>query len=145
MAINFGVANVEEKQRLGVANQKLKGPLEVVRAHARALMTKKGNLHFGSDTPSGPLYTQFPGYNGRAEITHWAELGVPLVDIFKALTYENAKLLKFENTIGSVEKGQRADLLLLKQNPLETVRAYDSIEWVILEGKAVEREQLAAE
>ncbi len=41
--------------------------------------------------------------------------------------------------IGTVEVGKRADLLLLKENPLIDVAAYDTIEYLIEVGKAIER------
>ena len=142
MSNNLG--QLSPKERTQAFSEKFNLALENVRAHTRALLAEGVKLQFGSDTPSGPLYTQFPGFNGREEITRWAETGVPLKTLFQALTYRNAELLGLENTIGSVEEGKQADLLLLKQNPLENVNAYDSIEWVILKGEAMEREQLAA-
>jgi imidazolonepropionase-like amidohydrolase len=44
--------------------------------------------------------------------------------------------------LGSIEVGKRADLLLLKENPLANVSAYDSIETVFLNGEAIGREAL---
>jgi imidazolonepropionase-like amidohydrolase len=49
-----------------------------------------------------------------------------------------------DDEIGSVAKNKVANLLLLGKNPLTDVTAYDSISWVILNGQAIEREQLAA-
>ncbi|MFA9274054.1 MAG: hypothetical protein ACEQSE_04190 [Candidatus Aquirickettsiella gammari] len=46
--------------------------------------------------------------------------------------------------IGSVEPGKQADLLLLQQNPLKSVAAYDSITQVILRGKVHARASLSA-
>ena len=43
-----------------------------------------------------------------------------------------------------VEVGKRAELLLLRENPLEDIAAYDSIEYVIVGGKAIERSSLSA-
>jgi len=101
-------------------------------------------LVFGSDTPSGPIYTQFPGYNGRQEMNRWLEMGISLPQLFKAMTIRNAKLLKLDHEIGSVEEGKQADLLLVSKNPLEDITAYDTIRWVILKGKPLEREKLSA-
>lgn len=145
MAVNYGIKELAKDRRIDAAESKLKGPLETVKIHTGALLSEKVSLQFGSDTPSGPLYTQFPGFNGREEMSRWAELGVPLLTLFRALTYHNAKLLRLERSIGSVEEGKQADLLLLQENPIESVSAYDSIEWVILQGKAIEREQLSTD
>jgi len=105
---------------------------------------KKPLLVFGSDTPSGPIYTQFPGLNGRKEMDHWIAMGVSLPDLFKAMTVGNAQRMGLEDEIGSIAKNKIANLLLLGKNPLDDVTAYDSISWVILQGQPVEREQLSA-
>ena len=108
-------------------------------------LNKKSLLVFGSDTPSGPIYTQFPGLNGRMEMNRWVAMGIPLTDLFKALTIGNAKRMRLEKEIGSVAKYKQADLLLLEKNPLEDVAAYDSISWIILKGKLIARESLSAQ
>jgi len=95
-------------------------------------------------TVAGPVYAQLPGLNGHDEIHNWAEQGVSAQKIFHALTTRNAKLLGLEDSLGSVDKGKRADLLLLTQNPLESVAAYDTIVWVIANGRPVARTELAA-
>ncbi len=50
--------------------------------------------------------------------------------------------MRLDKHIGSVEKGKRAHLLLLRANPLESVEAYNSIETVFLAGKAIPRDTL---
>lgn len=108
------------------------------------LAKQKSLLTFGSDTPSGPIYTQFPGLNGRREMQHWIDMGVTLPDLFQALTIGNAKKMGLENEIGSVANNKTANLLLLSKNPLKDISAYDSISWVILKGKPIAREALSA-
>ncbi len=111
---------------------------------SRQLRTQGAHLVFGSDTPSGPIYTQFPGLNGRLEIQRWHELGIDPPEIFRALTINNAQVLGLERDLGSVEKSKLADLLILAENPLTSVDAYDSIQWVILRGTPIKRDSLSA-
>lgn len=118
--------------------------LDRVKTVSNKLVQSKSLLVFGSDTPSGPFYTQFPGYNGRQEMNRWLEMGISLPQLFKAMTLGNAKLIGLENEIGSIEKGKQADLLLLGKNPLEDITAYDSISLVILDGRPIERVKLSA-
>jgi hypothetical protein len=119
--------------------------LERVKLLTQQLNAKnKSLLVFGSDTPSGPIYTQFPGLNGRKEMDHWIAMGISLPDLFTAMTIGNAKKMGLEKEIGSVEKNKIANLLLLRKNPLDDVTAYDSVNWVILKGKPIMREQLSA-
>jgi imidazolonepropionase-like amidohydrolase len=44
--------------------------------------------------------------------------------------------------VGTIEVGKRADLVLLRENPLASVAAYDTVEVVFLEGEPIEREAL---
>jgi imidazolonepropionase-like amidohydrolase len=107
----------------------------LARHHARLL--------FGTDTPSAPIYTNPPGLNGFYEMRRWIGAGVTTKQLFEAATIENARILHLEREIGTVEKGKRAHLLLLRANPLESVEAYNSIETVFVAGKAIARETLA--
>lgn len=119
-------------------------PLTTVRKMTAALHENGAHLLFGSDTPSGPFYTQFPGINGRWEMDRWLEAGMSLQELFSALTINNARAMGLEKNIGSVEVGKQADLLLLSANPLLDVRAYDAIDKVILRGQVHQRATLSA-
>ena len=46
---------------------------------------------------------------------------------------------------GTVEKGKRANLLLPRGNPLESIEALDRIEKVMLNGNVLTRSTLAAD
>lgn len=120
-------------------------PLAAVQAFTQVMAKRGGDLVFGSDSPSGPVYTQFAGVNGHDEITRWAEQGITPKALFLALTVRNAKLLGLSEELGSIAQGKRADLLLLRNNPLKAASAYDTIEWVVVKGKPVWRETLAAQ
>jgi len=101
-------------------------------------------LIFGSDTPGVDGFGNPPGLNGRLELQNWVEAGVPLPMILRAATLDNANALRLSHELGSIEVGKRADLLLLKHNPLENISAYDSIETIFLDGVAIARESLRA-
>ena len=120
-------------------------PLSTVRRMTSQLSKDGAHLLFGSDTPSGPFYSQFPGVNGRWEMDRWLETGLSLTNLFTAMTIDNARALGVEKSLGSVQVGMQANLLLLKDNPLSTVSAYDTIQQVILNGKAHERKIFSAE
>ena len=94
-------------------------------------------LIFGSDTPGVDGFGNPPGLNGRLELQNWADAGVPLPLILRAATLDNAKALRLSHEVGSIQVGKRADLLLLKHNPLESISAYDSIETIFLNGEPV--------
>ena len=103
-----------------------------------------GQLLFGSDTPSDPTFANPPGLNGRIEMDRWVASGVSPAQLFAAATITNAEFFGLAGEIGTVEVGKRADLLLLKENPLKDIAAYDTIEYVIVGGRVIERSALSA-
>ncbi|WP_370980988.1 amidohydrolase family protein [Agaribacterium sp. ZY112] len=119
-------------------------PIKRASVVVQQLAQHDARLLFGSDTPSGPFYTQFPGLNGYLEIQRLAEAGVPLPAILHALTLANAKALGLEEQLGSIDVGKRANLLVLNDNPLTSAQAYNSIETVILHGEVHQRHTLSA-
>jgi imidazolonepropionase-like amidohydrolase len=106
------------------------------------LARNNGRLLFGTDTPSAPVYTNPPGLNGFYEMHRWIGAGVSTKQLFRAITIENARIMRLDREIGSIEKGKRAHLLLLRANPLDNVEAYNTIETVFLAGKPIPRETL---
>ena len=72
------------------------------------------------------------------------EAGIPLETIFRAATFNNAKAFHLESFYGGVEIDKVANLLILKSNPLKSIKAYDDIEMVIIRGKMIAREELSA-
>jgi len=101
-------------------------------------------LLFGTDTPAAPIYTNPPGLNGFFEMRRLIAAGVSLEQLFRAATIDNARVMRLDREIGSIEKGKRAHLLLLRANPLESVEGYNTIETVFLGGRAIPRESLSA-
>lgn len=111
---------------------------------AKYLSEQNGNFIFGSDTPAMNMFTNPPGYNGFLEMKHMFDAGISLEKIFRATTYNNAKAFHLETLYGGVEKGKKANLLILKSNPLKYINAYIDIETVIIGGKFIPREELSA-
>ncbi|MGA7511730.1 MAG: amidohydrolase family protein [Candidatus Sulfotelmatobacter sp.] len=122
----------------------LSAAIERTRATFKIMLQDHVFLVFGSDTPGVDGFGNPPGLNGRLELQNWADAGAPLSLILRAATLDNATALGLSHELGSIEVGKRADLLLLKENPLGNVSAYDSIEKIFLNGEPVAREALRA-
>ncbi|MBY0574669.1 MAG: amidohydrolase family protein [Undibacterium sp.] len=140
--LSLSTTNPDEQYQ--VTKKQYQKPLNTVKRMTAQLSADGAKIMFGSDTPSGPFYTQFPGINGRWEMDRWLETGMSLSKLFAALTIENARALKLDKEIGSIEVGKQANLLLLTKNPLDAVSGYDSIEQVIVAGKIHPRASLSA-
>jgi imidazolonepropionase-like amidohydrolase len=119
-------------------------PIARVKAATEYLLAHDGELFFGSDTPSDLTFANPPGLNGRIELGRWAEAGATPDRILRAATIDAARFFGLDGEIGTVEAGKRADLLLLDENPLESINAFDTIKFVIVNGKASPRETLSA-
>jgi imidazolonepropionase-like amidohydrolase len=99
---------------------------------------------FGTDTPSSPTYANPPGLNGWLEMHRLVEAGVTPAQIFRAATLANAEALGLSGDIGTVQPRKRANLLLTRKDPTQTIEAYDEIVTVILRGRVLDRSELAA-
>jgi imidazolonepropionase-like amidohydrolase len=111
----------------------------------RYLYERGQTMLLGSDTPSAPTYGNQPGYDTFREMRLMAQAGIPLSDVFRAATINNARRLGIDRDYGTLEKGKVANLLLLEANPLADVEAWSKIDTVILHGDPIDRETLAAD
>jgi len=73
------------------------------------------------------------------------DAGLTPAQLFRAATLTNAEALGLSKDIGTVQVGKRANLLLLHQDPTQTIHAYDHIERVILHGRVLDPQALAAD
>ncbi|MEZ4993206.1 MAG: amidohydrolase family protein [Saprospiraceae bacterium] len=74
------------------------------------------------------------GFAYAREMELLVKAGMSNAEVIVAATMENARYFQVEDRLGSIEAGKQADLILLKENPLEDIRAIRSIERVMLNG-----------
>lgn len=122
----------------------LEAPLRRQRQVVAYLASKDANFLFGTDTPSSPTYGNVPGLNGYLEMQNLHNAGLTLAQLFKAATINNARAFHLEADVGSIEPGKLANLVLMKNSPLQDIRAYDSVDTVWVRGKPAARDSLAA-
>jgi imidazolonepropionase-like amidohydrolase len=133
-----------DRFRSGGQEASIRGTISRAAEVTQLLAAANARLLFGSDTPSDLLYTNPPGLNGRLEMDNWIAAGVSNEKLFRALTIDNARMLRLEDKIGTVQPGKTANLLLLRANPLQSVTAFDTIETVFLHGRPIARRELSA-
>lgn len=108
------------------------------------LAGRKAKILFGTDTPSSPSYANPPGLNGFLEMQQLVAAGMTPAEVFRAATLTNAEALRWSAEIGSVEEGKRANLLLMRADPTRSAEAYASIVKVIVGGRVLDAQDLAA-
>jgi imidazolonepropionase-like amidohydrolase len=122
-----------------------RGPIRRVRLVTGYLAAGSANFLFGTDTPSAPTYGNLPGLNGYLEMQQLHEAGLSLEQIFKAATINNARELKLDSQVGTIQPGKVANLVLLRKSPLASLDAYDTVVTVWVHGTQVPRNSLAAQ
>lgn len=85
---------------------------------------------------SGIPFVPF-GESIHDEMACMAEAGIPADAIISMATYGNAKALGLEKSIGSIEAGKEADLILLGSDPLSDIAATKDIRLVLKHGKVM--------
>ncbi|MGH7495625.1 MAG: amidohydrolase family protein [bacterium] len=92
-------------------------------------------LTVGTDTPTPWI---IPGASYHEEMQLCAEAGIPSKEVLRMATSNAAVALGRENEIGTVAPGKHADLVVLGENPLDTIQNTQKIALVIKAGKIYE-------
>jgi len=74
----------------------------------------------------------------RLELQLLQEAGLSNAQIIVAATKHGAEICGIDREVGTVEIGKRADLLIVKGNPLEDLEALTRVRYVIKDGRIVE-------
>ena len=72
------------------------------------------------------------------ELETMQEAGMTIPEIIKAATINAARAYGIDDHLGSITKGKQADLVLLNNNPLESLTNLNAIDHVFKDGQALE-------
>ncbi len=84
---------------------------------------------YGTDAPITPHGTN------AVEFHFLVEAGLTPIQAIQSATITPAKWLGADENVGSIETGRFADIIAVKQNPLENIRALEDVQWVMKGGK----------
>ncbi len=68
------------------------------------------------------------------ELAAMQQSGMSMWEILQSSTINGARAINKADVFGSIEKGKRADLVLLNKNPLDSIANWKKIDWVINKG-----------
>lgn len=102
----------------------------------RTLHAAGANILAGTDTPMPWIY---PGYSLHDELERLVDCGLDPAQALRTATLGAAKLLGLEADRGTIERGKRADLVLLDADPLRDARNLRRIRAVVLAGRLLRR------
>ena len=82
-----------------------------------------------------PLRNSPPGFGLHEELLHLTQAGLTPFEALRAATYEPARFLGALDSLGTVEVGKLADLVLLTANPVTDIRNSSRTAYVITNGR----------
>jgi imidazolonepropionase-like amidohydrolase len=83
----------------------------------------------------------FPGFSLHDELALLVEGGLTPMEALQAATLGPARFLGEERTMGTIQKGRVADLVLLDADPLADIHNTQRIDAVVLRGRYLGREE----
>lgn len=84
----------------------------------------------------------FPGFSLHDELELLVDAGLSPMESLQAATRNAAEFSDRLETLGTVEVGKIADLVLLNENPLDDIRNTTKISTVLFNGRVYDRERL---
>jgi len=130
---NFAPANDRYKNRFGPEKYPvLRNLLAIQRKLLKALSEQGVPLMAGTDaTEVGPV----AGFGLHHELKEFVEDGLTPYQALETATTHPARYLRQSGQLGSIETGKRADLVLLKANPLTDISNTQKIAGVMVRGR----------
>ena len=117
---NAGAAGIDA----AMARTRLERGLRIVKA------LKDAGVPIVAGTDEG-----IPGHAVHREIELYVEAGFTPLEALQAATIVPARAMKLDGEVGTIERGKRADLVVLNANPLESIRNIRTVRWTIRDGR----------
>jgi imidazolonepropionase-like amidohydrolase len=105
----------------------------------KAIYDAGGRIMTGSDTPE---FLWLYGFGMHHELKALKDAGLSNYAALEAATKNPSMFLGTIDKVGTIEKGKRADLMLLNANPLDDISATENRAGVMLKGKWHSQQEL---
>ena len=75
-----------------------------------------------------------PGFLYHRELELYVKAGIPAADVLQLATIRSAEITGMSGTLGAIEVGKSADLILVDGNPIEDISDIRKVEWTMKDG-----------
>jgi imidazolonepropionase-like amidohydrolase len=75
-----------------------------------------------------------PALSVYREVELYAKAGIPVIDALRSATAVSAKAMRLDRTLGTIEPGKIADLIVLDGNPLDAIENIERVRLVMKGG-----------
>ena len=106
------------------------------------LMQKAGILILAGCDAAALNSFIYPGESLISELQLYQQAGMDPPDVLRSATINGATFMRRSNTMGSIDEGKMADLVLLEENPLQNIEAVKKVCAVFTKGKYFDRAAL---
>lgn len=117
-----------------VRERRMRGYQNAMRFH-KMFADAGGRIMVSGNTNS----TKAPGLDMHHEMQVMAEAGLTPMQIIQGSTQWPAEMLRKQDLLGTIEAGKLADVIILREDPLQDIRNIGTIETVIFDGQVVDR------
>ncbi|PNW30285.1 amidohydrolase family protein [Formosa algae] len=83
-----------------------------------------------------------PGFLYHRELELYVKAGIPVNEVLKLATITSAEITGVSDLYGSIEKGKKADLILIDGNPLQDISDIRKVEWTMTGGNLFYAQEL---
>lgn len=97
------------------------------------------NIVCGTD---GGIGVTLPGFSIHQELQFYKKAGLSNYEVLKTATINASKVHSIMNTMGTIEAGKTANILILENNPLLELSALKNPSYVFIKGRQLNRETL---
>lgn len=124
-----------------VSNDPVSFKIQIWRIYRLVALAKRAKTEILAGTDTGDPYVM-PGEALHDELQQLVEAGLTPRDALEAATLAPARFFEAETTMGSIERGKLADMVLLDANPLKDIRNTRKVEAVFTHGRYYARKDL---
>ncbi len=83
-----------------------------------------------------------PGFLYHRELELYVKAGIPAAEVLKLATIKSAEITGVSESVGSVEVGKKANLILIDGNPINDISDIRKVEWTMKGGNLYYAEEL---